>query len=127
MGAIGHMKAELSRVGNSVGEIVQGVADLWRAKASVVCVEEQQQEFSEFARQVNTHVSGLRQQFGSLVDDVKAHFQTAAHVVGTSTAKQMDDMREHYQEEVQRVDTVLAEIADFVETQKGSQTQMTNV
>lgn len=124
---IAHMKAELARVGNSVGDIVNGVADLWSAKASVGCVEEQQQEFSEFARQVNTHVSGLRQQFGSLVDDVKAHFQTAAHVVGTSTAKQMDDMREHYQEEVQRVDTVLGEIADFVEIQKEQQTKMKTV
>merc|ERR1719162_660669 len=115
---ISHMKADHERMAQSVEEAVAGVADLWRSKASVGCVEEQQQEFSEFARQVSAHVSGLRQQFGSLVDDVKAHFQTAARVVATSTSQQMDQMRNQYKSEVGRMDDVLNQMEHFMASQK---------
>mmetsp|Transcript_30352 Transcript_30352/g.77185 ORF Transcript_30352/g.77185 Transcript_30352/m.77185 type:complete len:588 (-) Transcript_30352:45-1808(-) len=116
---IRHIKIELETMQRDVEANVNSITDLWRMKVDVNLVEEQQQEFSEFARGVDAHVSGLGQQFGSLVDEVKAHFQTAAHVVGTSTAQQMDEMRAKYKEDVNRVDVVLAEMKEFMATQQG--------
>jgi hypothetical protein len=47
------------------------------------------------------------------VEDVKAHFETATKVVGTHTAKLLDDLREQYSKEVQRVDKVQREFQSF--------------
>lgn len=69
-------------------------------------------------RHVNGIVSSLKQQFGSLIYDVKAHFETATQVVGMSTATQMDTMRTQYENDMQRVDTLRNEIEEFVRDQK---------
>jgi len=115
---IASMKSEVDHVRSDVEEAKQGVVDLWRAKVNVNLVEEQQQEFSEFARRVDAHVAGLGQQFGNLVDDVKAHFQTAADVVGHTTAQQIQEMREKYKEEVKRADVVLENLDSFPRRQR---------
>eukprot|EP00927_Polykrikos_kofoidii_P011216 TRINITY_DN14737_c0_g1_i1.p1 TRINITY_DN14737_c0_g1~~TRINITY_DN14737_c0_g1_i1.p1 ORF type:complete len:577 (-),score=124.68 TRINITY_DN14737_c0_g1_i1:127-1857(-) len=117
---ISHMKAELGRMSDKVAQVMRGIDDLDNSKASVNCVEAQQQEFSAFARQVSAHVSGLRQQFGGLVDDVKAHFQTAAQVVSSSTAEQMESMRDQYRAEMKRMDELVKEIDAFMANQKGT-------
>lgn len=125
---ISHMKAELGRMSDKVAQVMRGIDDLDNSKASVNCVEAQQQEFSAFARQVSAHVSGLRQQFGGLVDDVKAHFQTAAQVVSSSTAEQMESLRDQYRAEVKRMDGMADKIDAFMANQKGvSAVQKANV
>jgi hypothetical protein len=58
------------------------------------------------------------------VDDVKAHFQTAARVVATSTSQQMDQMRNQYKSEVGRMDDVLNQMEHFMASQKGTQTAL---
>lgn len=119
-----HTRAELNRMSKTVMEAITVMDELDLTKASVSCIEKQQQEFSEFAHQVSDHVGVLRQQFGTLVDDVKAHFETASKVVATSTAKQVADMRESYRSEVARMDTVLSEIEAFMASQHGNETAL---
>merc|ERR1719181_1216693 len=96
----------------------EGVADLWRTRASVQVVEEQQRDLAQFMQHVNTIVSSLKQQFGSLVDDVKAHFDTAQKTIGRSAAEQMNTMRIRYQDDTRRVDSLKKEIENFVLDQK---------
>jgi len=117
---------EINAIRADVAQAVKGVKDLWRSKASVTCVEEQQQEFAEFAQQLNAHVSGLRYQFGGLVEDVKQHFQTAADVVGTSTAKQMDAMRVQYGLDTARVDKKMIDMDNLVAEQRKVEAKMNN-
>jgi len=118
---IEHMKDLNLRMNARVDKASDDIADIWRSKASVNCLEEQQQDLTEFMRHVNATVSALKQQFGSLVDDVKAHFEKAAHVVGTSTAKQMDAMRSQYNVEVSRVDVMHEDMDKFLNKQRKAQ------
>jgi predicted nucleic acid-binding Zn-ribbon protein len=119
-----HTRAELNRMSKTVMEAITVMDELDLTKASVSCIEKQQQEFSEFAHQVSDHVGVLRQQFGTLVDDVKAHFETASKVVATSTEKQVADMRESYRSEVTRMDTALSNIESFLKSQSGNETAL---
>lgn len=119
-----HVEDIVARMDQRVDAGANGIADLWRSKASVACVEEQQSDLTEFMRHVNSVVSSLKQQFGSLVDDVKAHFETATKIVGQSTAKQMDSMRSQYEEDVQRIDNVRREIEEFVQVQSQAHQQL---
>merc|ERR1740122_54270 len=114
----------VARMGKQVEEITDGVEDLWRSKASVVCLEEQQMDLTEFMRHVNSTISALKQQFGSLVDDVKAHHDTALQVVGQSTAQQIDAMRAKYEAKTQRLDTAWQEIEQFMILQKEGQAKV---
>jgi len=121
---VDHVRILIERMDADVGQAVNGVKDLWHSKASVTQVQEQQQEFSEFAQALNGQVSGLRQQFGGLVTDVKAHFQTAAEVVGASTAKQLEEMRTQYQEAIYRVDKKIQDSDVFFEVQRKAEESM---
>jgi hypothetical protein len=111
-------------VGRDTAEAVRLGEDLQRSKASIVVVEEQQQENAEFTRQITAQVGGLKQQFGSLIDDVKAHFHTALEAVGTSTARQMEGMQAKYQDEARSINRVTADIDAFLEEQRGAQTAL---
>eukprot|EP00439_Symbiodinium_sp_Y106_P074394 s98_g14.t1 len=73
-----HLKSEMERIGLVTAETMESLADLWRAKASASSVEEQQQTFIEFQRNLNDAVAALRLRVNSVVDEVKDHFQTAA-------------------------------------------------
>jgi hypothetical protein len=119
-----HVKESLRQVGRDTSEAVKMGEDLQRSKASIVVVEEQQQENAEFTRQMTAQVGALKQQFGSLIDDVKAHFHTALEAVGTSTARQMEDMRAKYQDEARSINRVTADIDAFLEEQRGAQTAL---
>lgn len=121
---VAHVEEIVSRMDRRVDESANGIADLWRSKASVTCVEEQQLDLTEFMRHVNSVVSSLKQQFGSLVDDVKGHFQTATQIVGKSTAQQMDTIRGQYEEDIHRIDTVRREIEEFVQIQSKAHEQL---
>lgn len=116
--SIAHLRSELGLVKSDVAEAKAGVLDLWRAKVDVQCVEEQQQEFSEFARRVDAHVTSSSVQFGNMVDDVKAHFQTAADVVGNITAQQIREMHAKYKEETKKANVVLDSLDSFPRRQK---------
>jgi chromosome segregation ATPase len=120
--ATAHTRTELNRMSKTVLETITVMDELDQTKASVACIDKQQQEFSDFAHQVSDQVGVLRQQFGTLVDDVKAHFETASKVVATSTAKQVADMRESYRSEVARMDTALNDIESFLKAQGGTET-----
>merc|ERR1712070_85788 len=111
-------------MGDRVKKAGDGIADLWRAKVSVVCLEEQQQDLSEFMQHVNGIVSSLKQQFGSLIDDVKGHFQTATQLVGRSTAEQMNSLRAKYEDDRTKVDSLHNQMQDFVLKQKISLDRM---
>lgn len=116
--SIHHMNELNSVMDDNVKRASEGIADLWRAKVSIACLEEQQSDLSEFMQHVNGIVSSLKQQFGSLIDDVKAHFETATQLVGRSTAEQMNVMRTKYQDDLQRVDGLRTEMEKFVSSQK---------
>lgn len=116
--------AHLRRLTLDVTANVEAVNDLHISKASVKCVEQQQQEFQEFSRNLLAQTSSLKQQFGSLISDVKAHFETAAQVVGSTTAKQMDEMRARYQEDTTRVREVVKNIDAFMNEQLENQGTM---
>jgi len=119
-----HVKESLRQVGRDTSEAVKMGEDLQRSKASIVVVEEQQQENAEFTRQMTAQVGALKQQFGSLIDDVKAHFHTALEAVGTSTAQQMDYMRAKYQAETKRISGIISDLDKFLEQQRGTQTSL---
>lgn len=99
-----------------VGRADDNIADLWRSKAAVSCLEEQQQDLTEFMRHVNATVASLRNQFGSLIDDVKSHFQEAAFVVGTTTAKQIEVMRSQCSAEIRKIDEVTEKMDRFMQS-----------
>jgi len=115
---IHHDRDLVTAMDDSVKKASEDIADLWRAKVSIACLEEQQVDLSEFMQHVNGIVSSLKQQFGSLIDDVKAHFETATQLVGRSTAEQMNVMRTKYQDDLQRVDGLRKEMEEFVSSQK---------
>lgn len=114
----GHLEAEMQRIGADTAETIQGVADLWRTKATVTAMEEQQQTFVEHQRNVNAMVAQLKAQLAGIVNDVKGHFQTAADVVNTTTARQIQDMREKYLLEIGRVDSIMKDNAGFGQKQE---------
>eukprot|EP00929_Paragymnodinium_shiwhaense_P009600 TRINITY_DN113830_c0_g1_i1.p1 TRINITY_DN113830_c0_g1~~TRINITY_DN113830_c0_g1_i1.p1 ORF type:complete len:549 (+),score=165.41 TRINITY_DN113830_c0_g1_i1:87-1733(+) len=118
---ISHMKVELEMMASHVRQALGGIEDLEKTKATVKVVDEQQREFSEFASKLTAQVLGLRSQFGTLVDDVKAHFETAAKVVASSTAQQLDDLREQHKTQANRMEDVLREMDEFVKAQKQQQ------
>ena len=62
-----HLKSEMERIGLVTAETMESVADLWRAKASASSVEEQQQTFMEFQRNLNDAVASLRRRLGFVV------------------------------------------------------------
>eukprot|EP00930_Biecheleria_cincta_P105043 TRINITY_DN9754_c0_g1_i2.p1 TRINITY_DN9754_c0_g1~~TRINITY_DN9754_c0_g1_i2.p1 ORF type:complete len:558 (-),score=141.42 TRINITY_DN9754_c0_g1_i2:44-1717(-) len=113
-----HLESEMQRIGADTAECIQGIADLWRSKATVTAMEEQHLTFVEHQRNVNAMVSQLRQQLAGIVGDVKGHFLTAVDVVNVSTAKQIQDMREKYLLEIGRVDGVLKDNAGFGQKQE---------
>jgi len=55
-----------------------------------------------------------------------AHFETAAHVVGTSTAKQMDEMRSRYKEDADQVHAVAQKLESFMREQQEQQGSVTS-
>ena len=57
----------MERIGLVTAETMESVADLWRAKASASSVEEQQQTFMEFQRNLNDAVASLRRRLGFVV------------------------------------------------------------
>jgi len=115
---IGHIDELVKSMDKSVKQSAEGIADLERSKVSVRCLEEQQRDSSEFMLHVNSTVSMLKQQFGSLADDVKAHFETATEVVGRSTATQIQNMRAQYDEDIQRIDVMRNHVDEFASSQK---------
>jgi hypothetical protein len=119
-----HLSKTMSTMQDRVQAADDNIADIWRSKASVANLERQQQELSEFMNFVNTTVSSLKKQFGSLIDDVKNHFQEAVNVVGITTEKQIEDMRHQCMVELQRVDQVQEEIRLFVDKSKDSHNAM---
>jgi len=121
---INHTSGTVAAMGKSVRTADESIADIWRSKASVGNLEAQQADLAEFMRHVNATVSSLKLQFGSLVQDVKSHFQEAADVVGTTTAIQMDAMRSQYKEELHRVDIVQSDIKLFVNKTEDHQQDM---
>ncbi|CAE7320954.1 unnamed protein product [Symbiodinium microadriaticum] len=118
-----HLKSEMERIGLVTAETMESVADLWRAKASASSVEEQQQTFMEFQRNLNDAVASLRLRVNSVVDEVKGHFQTAVRVISTSTSKQIDTMRTQYAEDIGRMDEVMQQNASLSEILRGSEDQ----
>lgn len=113
-----HLEQVVTSMGSRVDNSCEGVADLWRAKASINCLSEQQQDLEEFMRHTNATVAALKQQFGSLVDDVKAHFETATMVVGKSTAQQMEAIRGQYQQDLERFNRMASEMANLENNQR---------
>jgi DNA-binding ferritin-like protein len=111
---VNNMKETVDVMNQHVRQASEDIADIWRSKADVSCLEEQQQDLTEFMRHVNATVSSLRQQFGSLIDDVKSHFEVSANVVGTTTAKQIEDMRTECKKELKRVDEAVVKIDEFM-------------
>merc|ERR1719221_204616 len=116
--SVTQMQSSISLMSQRVDECVDIVSDLQRSKASVICMEELQQDLTEFIRHMSMTVSSLKAQSSTLVEDVKEHMQTAAKVAGMSVAKQMDAMREEYQREVNRIDKIRRELDDFTEHEK---------
>jgi len=112
------MQSSISLMNQRVDECMDICADVQRSKASVTGMEELQQDLTEFIRHMSMTVSSLKAQFSALVEDVKDHMQTAAKVAGVSVAEQMDAMREEYQHEVSRINTMRRELDDFTRHQK---------
>jgi len=123
--AISHIDEFVKGTESSVNSASEEIADLWRAKVSVNCLEEQQADLSTHMNHVNGTVSSLKLQFGSLIDDVKAHFETASHIVGRTSADQIDLMRTRYQEDIGRSDILRDEIEEFVRRQTAGFESMT--
>ena len=65
-----HLKSEMERIGLVTAETMESLADLWRAKASASSVEEQQQTFIEFQRNLNDAVAALRCLLGFVMQTV---------------------------------------------------------
>ncbi|CAJ1340514.1 unnamed protein product, partial [Effrenium voratum] len=103
-----HLQAEMDRVGALTSCTMEGIADLWRAKATVASVQEQQDTFAEFSRSLTDAVESLRLQLGSVVGEVKEHFQTAAQVMSASTSKQIASMRSQYAHDTGRMDDIMS-------------------
>mmetsp|Transcript_54252 Transcript_54252/g.86247 ORF Transcript_54252/g.86247 Transcript_54252/m.86247 type:complete len:499 (-) Transcript_54252:16-1512(-) len=121
---VNHMTEAVDSMSQRVCQADANIADLWRSKAAVSCLEEQQQDLHEFMRHVNATVSSLRHQFGTLVDDVKSHFQEAAKVVGTTTSKQIEDMRSQCSAELLRIDEVAEKIERFMRSSSDQQSEL---
>jgi len=118
--AISHMKTEFCRMSDSVCDAVSGVQDLHAGKASIALVMAHQSESLERLGHINEDVDRLRQQFCSLVEDVKAHFHTGADVLQTSVAQQIDSLRGSFVEEVARMDSLQKEVEEIIAIYKGS-------
>ncbi|CAE7362795.1 unnamed protein product [Symbiodinium natans] len=118
-----HLKSEMERIGLVTAESMESVADLWRAKASAASVEEQQQTFIEFQRNLSDAVAALRLRVDHVVDEVKGHFQTAVRVISTSTSKQISSMRTQYSEDIGRLDEVMQQNESLSQVIRGGEDQ----
>lgn len=121
---IKHLEEVVERMDGKVNKSCEDVADLWREKAPVTCLEEQQQDLTEFMKHVNSIASSLKQQFGTLVDDVKAHFETASQVVGKSTADQIDVLRREYEQDLKRINDLRDLLEDCARKQVDGQVKL---
>jgi len=121
---VNHMTETVDAMNLRVCQADENIADLWRSKAGVSCLEEQQQDLTEFMRHVNATVSSLRHQFGSLIEDVKKHFQEAANVVATTTSKQIEDMRSQCSAELLKVDIVSEKMERFTRSSSDRQLEL---
>merc|ERR1719160_912998 len=111
---LGHLTAELKRLDSIIVEHGEAIEEMQKGKAPRSSLDALQSEMTEFIRQTNGNVAGLKQNLMSLVGDVKAHFETAAKVVGTSTAQHIDEMRKSYLKDIRRIDEVKKQIESFV-------------
>jgi len=116
-----HTNEKVASLTKQFQEVDVNICDLWRSKASVGNLEAQQSDLSEFMRHTNSTVSALKQQFGSLTEDVKSHFHEAANVVSVTTSIQIEDMRSQYKDEVNSINEVHNHIKSFC--QKASEDQ----
>jgi len=119
--AINHMQAEIRQMGEKVMHNGRGIAELTRLKASVACFEQLQQEMTAFIQKTNATVKMVTEQFNDVVDDVKAHFDTAATVCSTSTAKQIEDLQFAYKRDIANVEKVRQEMTEFLNSQTQKQ------
>lgn len=111
---VGNLKAELLRLATIITEHGEGIENMQKGKAPRSSLIELQSEITEFMRQTDGNVASLKQHLSTLVGDVKAHFETAANVVGTSTAQHIDEMRKSYLKEIKRIDGVKTQIESFM-------------
>merc|ERR1719160_1363886 len=111
---LGHLTAELKRLDSIIVEHGEAIEEMQKGKAPRSSLDALQSEMTEFIRQTNGNVAGLKQNLMSLVGDVKSHFETAANVVGTSTAQHIDEMRKSYLKDIRRIDEVKKQIESFV-------------
>lgn len=115
------VKAEVQRLSSAVAEIMVQVSDLFRSRATVGCVEEQQSNFLEFSRAVDAQVMGLRKQLDGILEDVKGHVRTAADVVTAGTrSREIADMQQQCLAEVKRIDDVLKAVDAMFQRQHHS-------
>lgn len=110
---IKHIQAEMVRVANTTTQTADGVAELRHSKASVTVVQELQQEFGKFQKQVDGTILEFRRQLNTLVDELKGHFKLSANMLATSTAQQMTAMREQYMEDTKTVHTLVKDTEEF--------------
>jgi hypothetical protein len=123
---IGHLTAELKRLDSIITEHGEGIVQMQKGKAPRSSLDALQSEMTEFIRQTNGNVASLKQHLSSLVGDVKSHFETAANVVGTSTAQHIDEMRKSYLKEIKRIDSVKIQIEAFMKEQLELQSKLSS-
>merc|ERR1719160_46115 len=122
---LGHLTAELKRLDAIIVDHGEAIEEMQKGKAPRSSLDALQSEMTEFIRQTNGNVAGLKQNLMSLVGDVKAHFETAAKVVGTSTAEHIDEMRKSYLKEIKRIDSVKIQIEAFMKETEEKNTKLT--
>jgi len=122
---IAHLKHHIDYLSTSVAQALDGVTTLEKSKVAVESVAQQQSEFREFASNLEARVSGLSSQFGSMVHDVKAHFETASNTMVQTTAGQMDSLRIIFNEGVRKVDVALKDVSAFLRKQEAAEGELT--
>lgn len=111
---VSHMDEEVFRLDKVIDKAQWDIADIWRSKASVNSLEEQTADLKNFMNHVDAHVASLRMQFGTLVDDVKKHFEDAVTIVSRSTSQQTSALREQYDKDMKRIDKVQCQLEEHV-------------
>mmetsp|Transcript_36331 Transcript_36331/g.66011 ORF Transcript_36331/g.66011 Transcript_36331/m.66011 type:complete len:603 (+) Transcript_36331:2-1810(+) len=108
---------ELAKVAGEDGSFARlqaSVDELREGKAEAAQLDRLRSEVGKMLHEANTSVTQMRQTVGNVVNDVREHFRTASQTISAHNATFITEVRQQYQDELQRAAKLRDEVQDFM-------------
>jgi len=114
--------AKITATNNLAMSLSEEMKRMQHDKANVTQLEAVQEDVNQLICDANTNVTKLQKTVDTMVEDVKAHFNTATNTVAAHNATMLSEVRESYQDELRQAAELRTEVTQFMqETQKSVQ------